>query len=335
MSDYLAYISKIHDLSDNLQSSLDFIRWKDQVKKGSTVFIKPNFTYPFYKEGITTTPELLALLLEILKDRAGHVIVGESNGGNHSFTADDSFLGHKMHEICKKSGASLVNLSDLPRTRVEEDIQGKRVWVELPELLLNEVDSFISVPVLKVHVMTELTLSIKNLWGCYPDTMRCLHHKHLAYKLALLTKLLGPRLVIIDGIYALDGHGPMYGTPRKTNLLIAANNPVVADSLGAHIMGIPLLKVRHILLAEREGLGTTDLDKVTMNTRLEPFQMQFSVDKTFIDNLSVPLFNSEIIAKLVMDSPLKSLTYTAAKFLRNSDEHEVARQMKNQDENAN
>ena len=62
----------------------------------------------------------------------------------------------------------------------------KRVKVQLPKFLLEEIDCFISVPVLKVHVMTEVTLSIKNLWGCYPDTMRCLHHQNFNYKLHLL-----------------------------------------------------------------------------------------------------------------------------------------------------
>ena len=56
----------------------------------------------------------------------------------------------------------------------EEMIWGerKKVKVQLPNLLLEEIDCFISVPVLKVHVMTGVTLSIKNLWECHPDTMR-------------------------------------------------------------------------------------------------------------------------------------------------------------------
>ena len=174
MDDYLAYISKVTDLKEDIKKSLEFIKWKDKVKSDSTVFLKPNFTYPHYKEGVTTSPDLIKSFLEILKDRADNVIIGESNGGNHSFTADDAFKGHNMHEICKETGVELVNLSELPSRKVEEDIQGKNVSVELPQLLLDDVDCFISVPVLKVHVMTSVTLSMKNLWGCYPDTMRCL-----------------------------------------------------------------------------------------------------------------------------------------------------------------
>jgi uncharacterized protein (DUF362 family) len=329
MEKYRAYISKITDLDSDLQKSLDFVNWKSQVKAGSTVFIKPNFTYPFYKEGITTSPALIKSLLEILKDRAGRVIVGESNGGNHSFTADQAFKGHNMHQICNEAGAELVNLSNIPSVWVSDKIQGKTVKVQLPKMLLEEVDCFISVPVLKVHVMTGVTLSIKNLWGCYPDTMRCLHHKHLGHKLALITKALNPKLAIIDGTYSLDGHGPMFGTPKRTDLLLASNNPVILDSLGAYVMGISLGEAEHIMIAEETGLGSTDLrDAIIEGISCEELKMNFEINKTIIDRLSVLLFNSEILAKAVMDSPVSPLIYAIAKNLRTPEESKVVNEIK-------
>jgi uncharacterized protein (DUF362 family) len=327
MDEPRAYICKITDLHQNIVDSLDFIRWHDSIRNDSTVFIKPNFTYPFYKEGITTNPIVLKELLSIIKDRAERVIVGESDGGNHSFSADAAFKGHGMHEICKETGAELVNLSTLPSRFIEDNIQGRRVKVQVPDLLVDGVDCFISVPVLKVHVMTTITLSMKNLWGCYPDTMRCLHHKYLSRKLALLTKVLNPKIVLIDGTYALNGHGPMYGEAVKVNLLMAANNPVVGDSLGSTIMGIPVSKVEHILIAEKEGLGTANLDFVQFNEDWKKYKMQFHVNKTLIDMLSTILFNSEICAKCVMDSPMKPFVYCIATRFRNENEQTVAEQL--------
>lgn len=323
MDDYSAYISKISLLKDDLSKALEFVNWKQQVRRGSTVFIKPNFTYPYYKEGITTSPELLKNLLEIIGDRADRVIIGESDGGNHSFSADDSFKGHNMLKICKETGAELINLSKIQSVPVDEKVLGERVKILLPKLLLEDVDCFISVPVLKVHVMTGVTLSIKNLWGCYPDTMRCLHHKHLSRKLSLITKSLKPKLVIIDGIFALDGHGPMYGKPIRTDLIISSNNSVVADSLGAAVMGIPLKCAEYILIAERLGLGTTDLEQVRMNSRWEKFKMDFEINKTLMDNISKLLFNSEFFSKLILDSSLTPLLYGMARYLRTAEEQEV------------
>jgi len=330
MTDYRAYITKVSNLHDDITNSFEFIQWKDSIRNDSTVFIKPNFTYPFFKEGITTNPLVLKEILGILKDRAERVIVGESNGGNHSFTADQAFNGHRMSEICKETGAELVNLSTLPSRYIEESIKGKRVKVQVPDLLVDEIDCFISVPVLKVHVMTTVTLSMKNLWGCYPDTMRCLHHKYLSRKLTLLTKVIKPKIVLIDGTYALNGHGPMYGEAVKADLLIAANNPVVADAFGTAIMGIPVSQVEHILFAEKEGLGTTNLDTVQFNDDWKKYQMTFTVNKTLIDGLSTILFNSECMAKLVMDSPMKPIIYGVASKLRNGREQKVVDEVNKQ-----
>ena len=327
MTDYRAYINKVSNLHNDIVNSLEFIKWKDIISNDSTVFIKPNFTYPFYKEGITTNPLVLKEILAVLKDRAGRVIVGESNGGNHSFTADRAFKGHGMHEICKETGAEFVNLSTLHARYVEGPIQGKKVKVQVPDLLVDEIDCFISVPVLKVHVMTTVTLSMKNLWGCNPDTMRCLQHKYLSRKLTLLTKVLNPKIALIDGTYALDGHGPMHGTPVKTNLILSANNPVVADALGSAVMGIPLSRVEHISFAEKEGLGITDLSKVIFNDDWKQYSQKFEVNKTIIDNLSWLLFNSKTCAKLVMDSPMTPVIYKICTKLRNEDEQKVSDQI--------
>lgn len=325
---YSAYITEINDLKTDLLKSLDFIGWRKHVKKDSTVFIKPNFTFPYYKKGVTTNPELLKNLLELIRDRADKVIVGESDGGNHSFTADEAFKGHGMYEICKELDVELVNLSKLPSVFIEEEVQGKKVKVQLPKLLLENVDCFISVPVLKVHVMTGVTLGIKNLWGCYPDTMRCLHHQNFNYKIALITRLLDPKIVMIDSTYALDEHGPMYGNPVKLNMIMASNNPVVSDALGASIIGMPLNIANHILVTEREGIGTTNLQDVKFNKDWKQFQRNFKISgKTIIDRAAWLLFNSDVLSKIILDSPFSPYIYKVAVGLRSPEEKELSNQI--------
>jgi uncharacterized protein (DUF362 family) len=323
MNRYSAYITRITDIPRDIQTSLEYVKWAEHVRPGSTVFVKPNFTFYEHRPGVTTTPEVLKGLLAMLRDRAGRVIVGESDGGNHSFTADQAFRGHHMPQICQEMGAELVNLSQLPAVEVEERIQGVLVKVRLPKLLVENVDCFVSVPVLKVHAITTVSLCIKNLWGCHPDTMRCLQHSNLSYKLALIAKKVRPRLVLIDGTYALDNHGPMYGTPKKSDLMLAADNPVVSDALGAAIMGIPVSRAEHVLVAEREGLGTTDLSQVHLPLDWESYKMQMHVHRTLLDSLSTLLFKSDAIARIVMDSPLTPTIYGIAGRFRDQDEQKV------------
>ncbi|MDP2932481.1 MAG: DUF362 domain-containing protein, partial [Chloroflexota bacterium] len=287
----------------------------------------PNFTFPTYKPGVTTSPEFLRVILTMLKSRAGRVMVGESDGGNHAFTAADAFQGHNMTEICQQTGAELVNLSELPAKTVESEILGKKVAVRLPRLLLEDIACFISVPVLKIHVMTTVSLSLKNLWGCMPDTMRCLQHQNLGYKLALIAQLLKPRIVVIDGIYALNKHGPMYGEAVKTNLVMVADNPVVADALGARLMGFSPQQVKTIILAEEAGLGSARLSDVAVTEGWQRFKKQFQIEKTIIDRVSSLFFRSDLLAKLIMDSPLTSVAYKVASKLSTPAEKELANKL--------
>jgi len=318
-------------LADVLEKGLQFINWDRYVKPASTVFLKPNFTFPGYKEGITTTPELINALLSLLKGRARRVIVGESDGGNHSFQAEEAFRAHGMYEICRNNSAELVNLSTLPSTVIRESICGKTVQVELPRLLLEEVDCFISLPVLKVHVMTTVTLSLKNSWGCIPDTMRCLRHQNIDHKLALIAKHLKPKIVVVDGIYALDYHGPMYGTAVKTGLLLVADNTVAADSLGARLMGFDPDRIRHITTAASSGAGSVSLDDAEINTGWQEHAGHFTIRRTLIDTASKMFFMSDLLARLAMHSPFTPLIYWVARLLRSKEETAVADQLKKKD----
>jgi len=327
---YRAYIADTgDDLKATLQRGLQFIEWDQYVDKKSTVFIKPNFTFPRHIEGVTTSPELLRSLLQLLKGKAGRVILGESDGANHAFTADEAFAGHHMYDICKETGAELVSLSRMPFTTVESNVAGKRVKVQLPDLLLQDTDCFISVPVFKVHAMTTVTLSLKNSWGCVPDTMRCLLHQYLAHKLALIAGLLKPRIVILDGLYSLDKHGPMYGEPVKTDLILISDNTVAADALGAMIMGFSPHKVKHIAVAAKAGLGSLALEDIGVNADWKRYRRQFHIHRTLIDRASGLLFHSDSLARLVMGSRLTPLIYKIAGLFRSSDEKHVAGQLGN------
>ncbi len=327
-SKHRAFIDDIGtDLDATLRRGLEFVGWDQHVHGGSNVFVKPNFTFPSYVEGVTTSPDFLRHLLGILKSRAGKVTVGESNGGNHSFSADDAFEGHGMHDICRAAGVELVNLSNLPSETVESKVLGKNIKVQLPRMLLEEVDCFVTVPVLKVHVITTVSISLKNSWGCVPDTMRGLTHHNLSRKLALIARLLKPKLVVVDGTYGLNKHGPMFGDPIRMDLVLMADNTVLADSLGASVMGFTPRKLNHLVLAEKAGLGSLDLADGRINKDWRPYRRQFEVQKTRVDRLSSLLFHSDALARLVMDSPLTPAIYKVASVLRNSDERDLADQM--------
>jgi uncharacterized protein (DUF362 family) len=319
-SNYKAYLAQGEDVHQTLPEGLEFINWKKLIGRDDHVFVKPNFTFPCYKEGVTTSPAVLIKLLTILADRASKVTIVESNGGNNIFTAEEAFKGHGIQDVCKDLGVEMINLSKEPTQFISEKVCGKTVKVEVPKLLQTQVDRFVSVPVLKVHAMTSVTISMKNLWGCYPDPMRCLYHDNLDRKLALLTKLWQPSICVVDGIYALDGHGPMFGTPVNLNLLAVVNNPVVADALGARIMGFKPRTIDHVRVAEDFGLGSTSPEDVMVNINWKALRHSFSFERTIIDYLSLLPFHSGLLAKIIFQSPFTSGIRRAVDIFRTPDE---------------
>ena len=56
--------------------------------------------------------------------------------------------------------------------------------------------------------------------------------------------------------------------------------------------------------------------------------MQFSINKTLIDSVSALLFNSDALAKFVIDSPFTPLIYKVDGYLKTLEEKEVADEMR-------
>src|SRR5713101_6868522 len=96
-------------LRNKLLSSLDYLQWTSKVRRDSTVFVKPNFTWPTFRPGVVTSPEFLRTLLSILKNRAQRVIVGESD--LPIFETSRAFRQLGIDKICHDLGVETIELS--------------------------------------------------------------------------------------------------------------------------------------------------------------------------------------------------------------------------------
>lgn len=293
----------------DLARLLELARVPQQVSRGDTVFVKPNYTLPYPKPGVTTHAEVLEPLLAWLKNRAGRVLVGEGDGGYGSFTAEYSLKNHGIEGICRRTGAEAINLSKA-EPKVVEGTFGRRTYrVPLPKIL-TQVDRSLSVPVLKTHVVVVASLGIKNLWGCHPSTLRILDHDHLSEKLALIARTIQLGPVVIDGLVGQDRRGPIEGDPVSVGAVLAGNNPVATDACGVRLMGLDPRRVRHIVHAEKVGLGPLDVQPGHMvGDDLRGFQQRFRVRPTLVDRLGASTFRSRRLTKIVFDSWASPIIY--------------------------
>jgi uncharacterized protein (DUF362 family) len=302
------FVSRIdlqRSLYDQVADALAWMQWQSIVPSQARVFIKPNLTYPFYKPGVTTSPQLIEALISVLSDQTLSITIGESDGGSHAWEAEEAFEGHRLYEIADRYGATVVNLSKVEREYAGIQVNSRIVRVQLPSLLLHEVDVFITVPVPKVHAMTGVSLAFKNQWGCIPDTMRLRHHHQFNEMVVAINKLLNPKIVIFDGTYFLDRTGPMDGDPVRMDLIIAANDIGAGDLVCCEIMNIDPNKVKHFRLARKEGMFPSSLEEIYLNDRIENFNgRRFHLERTLMHWITLAAFNSRWGTKLVYDSPL-------------------------------
>ena len=142
------------------------------ISNGRTVLIKPNLVEALAPP-ITTPVALVEAIVRFLQERvpAARLIVGEGCGST-DYTTSHCFdlLGYQ--EMAARLHIELLDLN--PLASVEKANPDCRRWprMYLPALL-DEV-FLISVPVLKAHSLSRVTLTMKNMMGCAPPA----HYQH-------------------------------------------------------------------------------------------------------------------------------------------------------------
>jgi len=308
-------------LNQTISKALDWIGWTDRVKRDSTVFVKPNFTWPMFRPGVVTSPRFLSELLPLLKDRAARVLIGESD--LPIFRTSKAFLGIGIDRICQKNGVEMVELSRGASRIIETDVHGRKIRIRLPKLILDDVDAVVNAAVPKCHVVTGMSGAMKNFYGLIPDPFRGNKHRHeINRAIVAVNKIVPSDLIVIDGLYSLTGRGPIMGQPVSTNVIIAADNVVTADGIICRFFQMDPMRIKHLKLATREKLGSTQKDAVEMpgpmsaTVRLRP-------KRATMDYFAVLTFKSRIVNRAIMSSPITPLLYKALKPFRSSREGEM------------
>jgi uncharacterized protein (DUF362 family) len=234
--------------------------------KGKNVLIKPNAArLAFPGEGVTTHPSVVAATVKHLKKQgAGRIVIGESC--IFGVDAQEAFRVTGMKEVSEKSRVPLLDLDQGPPMEIA--VPGGKVIkkIKVPALL-KEFDFIISIPVMKTHMHTRVTLSLKNMKGLLwrrekarfhqlrYDQNVTRGHKELDIAISEMASVLSPHLAIIDGTMGMEGMGPAYGRSKKIGVIIAGNPALSADAVAARLMGFNPEAIPHLKWSAEKGLG--------------------------------------------------------------------------------
>ncbi|MBM4039400.1 MAG: DUF362 domain-containing protein [Planctomycetes bacterium] len=245
---------------------------KQFVKDGQKVVIKPNLVHQpalpgreqrasdgKVRPGFTTDVRIVkALARQMLAAAKCKVTIAEGTPNDASRMFD--FLGYTA--MAKELGIELVDVDRSERMAVKLPNGLGRKEYSLPAVT-QTADVLVDVPVLKTHQLTGVTLGMKNLYGLLPEPRKDYHAKvdEVLCDLCLAHK---PDLVIVDGLVAMEGQGPIEGTPVAMDLIVAGADIVAVEAVCTAIMGFDTRSVRHLRLASERGLGEASLDRITV-----------------------------------------------------------------------
>jgi len=224
------------------------------------VLVKPNYINSKHPStGITTDSRVIEGVVKFLVTRKmASIVIGEGSGLSDTFQA---FKTAGVDEVARRWNVKLV---DLNQDEFVEVYPPNSLNLKKVRVAKTAVDSaIVSVPKLKPHRVATVTLSLKNMMGALASKGSMHMGTRLSENIADLASTLKPSVSVIDGIIAGEGHETS-GNPLEMNLVIAGTDPVAVDAVGAAVMGAAPTDVKHLVLAERKGLGTCRLEDITV-----------------------------------------------------------------------
>jgi uncharacterized protein (DUF362 family) len=301
-------VSVVKIKNENVQAAVeqavDLIGGIESVTRGKgRIMLKPNLVAPV--PSATTNREVISALAKLMKSAHKEVAIGEGSAAAEGFNAqgkevfrtrNGDLLSRMQNHIFDQLG--YTDLGKTLRIPLINLHSGEMTTVKVPDSFvfdevtihrsLTEIDLLCSVPIMKTHALAKVTLGMKNLVGLFPGTVycsvrACMHD--LASKVEpsgtaasvvdmMRANKLG--LVVVDASTAMEGQGPMEGTPVKMGLIIAGTNPLATDMVAASLMGFEPEEIPTFAWANKTGMNPSRLEEIEVRgERLESVRRKF------------------------------------------------------------
>jgi len=218
--------------------------------RNKAVVLKPNLVDYLPGDAINTHPTLVMAAVEVFR-RLGAKSVVVAEGPGHQRDTQLLLSQSGYEESLRNQRIRFVDLNrdQLIHTPLGASYSGmKQLW--LPRTVVT-ADFLVSMPKIKTHHWSGVTLAMKNMFGIVPGARygwpkNILHWKGIPESILDVCATVPIHFVIADGILAMEGNGPLNGTPRPLGRIVLADDPVAADTTCARLMGFEPGRIAHI-----------------------------------------------------------------------------------------
>ena len=238
--------------------------------RGKRVLLKPNAgRMARGGSGINTDPVVVAAAIDAFREAGAEVAVGES-----------PITGVKTPEAFEMTGITRI-ARERECPLIDMDAR-KSVDIALPEGIaiqrlklcpdIRDFDIIVSIPVMKMHMHTGVSLGIKNMKGCLWRRSKVVLHmlppvegrdeKPLDIAISDMSGALRPHLTLIDGTVGMEGIGPSAGKPKPLGVVVAGADGYAADAVACELMGTSARAIPHLRIGSDRSYGVIDLEKI-------------------------------------------------------------------------
>ena len=241
------------------------------LRSSRDVYVKVNGVGP--EPNVYTDPRVLREVITYFRQCEARDIYVIENCTQANFTRL-VFQATGYLQICKETGAIPVFLDETGPVPIF--LEGIEEFIDISEFVYERLiekraeNFYLSIPKLKTHSMSQVSLSIKNQFGFVHQKSRIPDHNYrLHQKLADIYRVIRPDFTLIDGLIATNhGHYPTAYNAGECvvpmDLLIGGCDPLAADVVGAAVMGFALADVKHLDLCRTSESGQSDLSKINI-----------------------------------------------------------------------
>ncbi|WP_353893045.1 DUF362 domain-containing protein [Proteinivorax hydrogeniformans] len=238
------------------------------IKPGQKVLLKVNvLSAKKPEQNVTTHPQVIGQLIDILHNHGCEVLVGDSSGGNmvEGNPTEKALKVTGIADVVKEKKAKLINFDN----QGVEILQGgdvfPKLYVAKPVL---EADVVISVAKFKTHGLTLMTGGVKNMFGAVPGRQKANYHKEaqtidsFCRGLVELYSAVKPHFTVVDGIMAMEGNGPSAGKSKYCGTIVMSPDAISADRVLADILNCGYKDVLTTYYGAEKGLGVGKLEDI-------------------------------------------------------------------------
>lgn len=287
---------------DTTMEALQRVENDIRVPAGVPVLIKPNMV--FRSIDLVATPvDAVRATMDFLKAKGvDEFIVGEGTADREGDTMG-AFEDYGYFSLKDDFNVQFRNLNK--DECVSFEIRDMHLNPGKVRLAKSYFDSYVvSVARMKTHMMTQVTLAIKNIavssiinddrkapsWN-EPKPEQFSHDPQpLHLNIARIIQAIKPDLAVIDGVVGMEGKGPIEGTPVHSGVALASRDFLSIDVIGTELMGTDPRVVGYLWYLmqiegfRRENVEVIGADPATCVTRYEMYEGLPSILGWWIEN---------------------------------------------------